>query len=199
MIRLIFIFISFVYFTELYSEGTVVQRASEILPTFGYSNKKGKVIWIDFPIKIVVENETENRISVNSAFYYGYVIKYSINRKRWDYRLLYKCNEKDSIVGYVNIVDDIDPKTQKEYYIFTRHPVDMRDDFQVLFNNIVVENSKDSINNIWRIQPSCLSESQNEYLRSLISNDSIRIHLYSKGKDQFSIKLPLDVNKVFHQ
>ena len=199
MIRFIFIFISFIYFTELYSQDIVVQKVSEILPTFGYNYKKGKVVWIDFPVKLLVKNESDNEVSINSAFYYGYVIKYSINRKRWDYRLLYKCNEEDSIVGYVNVVDDIDSKAQKEYYIFTRHPVDVKDDFQVLFKDIIAERSKDSINNIWCIHPSCLSKFQNEYLRNLIANDSVRIHLYSKEKDQFSVKLPLDVNKVIHQ
>lgn len=84
----------------------------------------------------------------------------------------------------MNVVDDIDSKAQKEYYIFTRHPVDVNDDFQVLFMDIMAERSKDSTNNIWRIQTSCLSESQNEYLRNLISNDSVRIHLYSKDKGQ---------------
>lgn len=199
MIRFLFVFISFIYFTELYSQDIVVQKVSEILPTFGYNYKKGKVVWIDFPVKLLIKNESDNEVSINSAFYYGYVIKYSINRKRWDYRLLYKCSEEDSIVGYVNIVDDIDSKAQKEYYIFTRHPVDVKDDFQVLFKDIMAERSRDSTNNIWRIQPSCLSESQNEYLRNLISNDSVRIHLYSKEKDHFSVKLPLDVNKVLHQ
>ncbi len=199
MIRFIFIFISFIYFSELYSQDIVVQKVSEILPTFGYNYKKGKVVWIDFPVKLLVKNESDNEVSINSAFYYGYVIKYSINRKRWDYRLLYKYNEEDSIVGYVNVVDDIDSRAQKEYYIFTRHPVDVKDDFQVLFKDIIAERSKDSINNIWRIHPSCLSKFQNEYLRNLIANDSVRIHLYSKEKDLFSVKLPLDVNKVIHQ
>ena len=199
MIRFIFIFISFIYFSELYSQDIVVQKVSEILPTFGYNYKKGKVVWIDFPVKLLVKNESDNEVSINSAFYYGYVIKYSINRKRWDYRLLYKYNEEDSIVGYVNVVDDIDSRAQKEYYIFTRHPVDVKDDFQVLFKDIIAERSKYSINNIWRIHPSCLSKFQNEYLRNLIANDSVRIHLYSKEKDLFSVKLPLDVNKVIHQ
>lgn len=61
MIR--FIFISFIYFSELYSQDIVVQKVSEILPTFGYNYRKGKVVWIDFPVKLLVKNKLNNEVS----------------------------------------------------------------------------------------------------------------------------------------
>lgn len=165
----------------LASQEQIVQKVSERFPTFGYNSNKGKVVWIDFPIEIIIRNKTNSDLFANSASYYGYVKHFDIHHKRWDYRLLYICN-KDSIIGYVDNDGCIYPGNEKEYLILTRHPMDEREEFQKLFKDIIEEKSRNTIGTIWKISPSILSDYQKRYLRGMISNDSIRIKLYSEEK-----------------
>lgn len=194
MIRF-FLIIVFFPFMGLASQEQIVQKVSERFPTFGYNSNKGKVVWIDFPIEIIIRNKTNSDLFANSASYYGYVKHFDIHHKRWDYRLLYICN-KDSIIGYVDNDGCIYPGNEKEYLILTRHPMNEREEFQKLFKDIIEEKSRNTIGTIWKISPSILSDYQKRYLRGMISNDSIRIKLYSEEKNVHYINMPIDVDKV---
>ena len=187
--------IVFFPFMGLASQEQIVQKVSERFPTFGYNSNKEKVVWIDFPIEIIIRNKTNSNLFANSASYYGYVKHFDIHHKRWDYRLLYICN-KDSIIGYVDNNSYISPGNEKEYLILTRHPMEKKEEFQKIFKNIIDEKSSSMTSSIWKVSSSILSNYQIKYLRRMISNDSIRIKLYSEEKDVHYINIPIDVDKV---
>ena len=198
MIRFLFFIIVVFPFMGLASQEQVVQKVAGKSLTFGYNSDKEKVVWIDFPIEIIIRNKTNNNVFAVSASYYGYVKHFDIHRKRWDYRLLYICN-KDSIIGYVDNNGCIYPGNEKEYLILTRHPMDGKEEFQKLFKNVIDEKSRNATSSVWKISPSTLSDSQIQYLRKIISNDSIRIKLYSEEKDVHYINIPIDVDKAICQ
>ena len=197
MIRFLFIIVFFP-FMGLASQEQVVQKVAEKSLTFGYNSDKEKVAWIDFPIKIIIRNKTHNNVFAVSASYYGYVKHFDVHHKRWDYRLLYICN-KDSIIGYVDNNGCIYPGNKKEYLTLTRHPMDKNEKFQKLFKNVIDEKSRSTTSSIWEISPSTLSDCQIQYLQKMISNDSVRIKLYSEEKDIHYINIPIDVDKTICQ
>lgn len=65
----------------LASQEQIVQKVSERFPTFGYNSNKEKVVWIDFPIEIIIRNKTNSNLFANSASYYGYVKHFDIHHK----------------------------------------------------------------------------------------------------------------------
>ena len=83
-----------------------VQTRTGLYPVFGYSFKKGKLMWIECPVEFVIHNIGKNRLSVlDSPSYYGYVNEaiYSIKNnpsKRWNRELIYRV-EGDSIGDYL--------------------------------------------------------------------------------------------------
>ncbi|ADY35711.1 hypothetical protein Bacsa_1124 [Phocaeicola salanitronis DSM 18170] len=74
--------------------------------------------------------------------------------------------------------------------------MEKKEEFQKIFKNIIDEKSSSMTSSIWKVSSSILSNYQIKYLRRMISNDSIRIKLYSEEKDVHYINIPIDVDKV---
>lgn len=54
-------------------EYEITQTRTGLYPVFGYSSKKGKLLWIECPVEFVIHNRGKNRLSVLTGFYYGCV------------------------------------------------------------------------------------------------------------------------------
>ena len=150
-----------------------VQTRTGLYPVFGYSFKKGKLMWIECPVEFVIHNIGKNRLSVlDSPSYYGYVNEaiYSIKNnpsKRWNRELIYRV-EGDS----------------------------MNPDFQKLFEDTVAVMARSHKESRWPVAPSSLSSGQRKFLKELISGDSLRVRFYSDSLyRRHAVNIPLDADK----
>ena len=106
-------------------EYEIVQTSTGLYPVFGYSSKRGKLMWIECPVEFMIHNIGKNRLSVLSGFYYGCVNEaiYKLKNnpyKRWNYELIYR-SEGDSIGDYLNsAAESIFPNESKRFIIMPR-------------------------------------------------------------------------------
>ena len=106
-------------------EYEIAQTRTGLYPVFGYSSKKGKLMWIGCPVEFVIHNIGKNRLSVlDHSSYYGYAheVIYKLDNnpsKRWNSELIYR-SESDSIGDYLDSAESISPNESKRYIIMPR-------------------------------------------------------------------------------
>ena len=176
-----------------------VQTRTGLYPVFGYSFKKGKLMWIECPVEFVIHNIGKNRLSVlDSPSYYGYVNEaiYSIKNnpsKRWNRELIYRV-EGDSIGDYLDSAESISPNESNRYIINPR--IFVNPDFQKLFEDTVAVMARSHKESRWPVAPSSLSSGQRKFLKELISGDSLRVRFYSDSLyRRHAVNIPLDADK----
>lgn len=182
-------------------EYEITQTRTGLYPVFGYSSKKGKLLWIECPVEFVIHNRGKNRLSVLTGFYYGCVNEaiYKLKNnpyKRWNYELIYR-SEGDSIGDYLNsAAESIFPNESKRFIIMPRIFVYKNPDFQKLFEDTVAVMARSHKESRWPVAPSSLSSGQRKFLKELISGDSLRVQFYLEALDRsHTVNIPLDTDK----
>ena len=182
-------------------EYEIVQTSTGLYPVFGYSSKRGKLMWIECPVEFMIHNIGKNRLSVLSGFYYGCVNEaiYKLKNnpyKRWNYELIYR-SEGDSIGDYLNsAAESIFPNESKRVIIMPRIFVYKNPDFQKLFEDTVAAMARSHKESRWPVAPSSLSIGQRKFLKELISGDSLRVRFYSDALHRHhAVNIPLDADK----
>ena len=180
-----------------------VQTRTGLYPVFGYSFKKGKLMWIECPVEFVIHNIGKNRLSVlDHPSYYGYVNEaiYNIKNnpsKRWNRELIYR-SEGDSIGDYLDFAESIFPNESKRYIINPRIFVYKNPEFQKLFEDTVAVMARFHKESRWPVAPSSLSSDQRKFLKELISGDSLRVRFYSDSLYRHhAVNIPLDADLRF--
>ena len=182
-------------------EYEITQTRTGLYPVFGYSSKKGKLLWIECPVEFVIHNRGKNRLSVLTGFYYGCVNEaiYKLENnpyKRWNRELIYRI-EGDSIGDYLNsAAESIFPNESKRFIIMPRIFVYKNPDFQKLFEDTVAVMARSHKESRWPVAPSSLSSGQRKFLKELISGDSLRVQFYLEALDRsHTVNIPLDTDK----
>lgn len=185
---------------NLIREHEIIQACTAQYPVFGYSSKENKLMWIEIPAELVIQNNSPQRIYVFNPSYYGYAYEAGYRLKEnptkgWSRVLFYRI-EKDSIDSYLRDSESIFPKESNRYIIKSRIFVYKNPEFQKLFGDTVASMFRKHKESRWQVTPSALSTNQRKFLRQLISGDSLRVRLYSDSLDRrHSVNIPLDVGK----
>lgn len=182
-------------------EYEIAQTRTGLYPVFGYSSKKGKLMWIGCPVEFVIHNIGKNRLSVlDHSSYYGYahevIYKFDNNpSKRWNSELIYR-SESDSIGDYLDSAESISPNESKRYIIMPRIFVYKNPEFQKLFEDTIAVMARSHKESRWPVAPSSLSSDQRKFLKELISGDSLRVRFYSDSLHRHhAVNIPLDTDK----
>lgn len=188
---------------NLIREYEIVQTRTAYYPVFGYSSKENKLMWIEIPAELVIQNNSPQRLYVLGPSYYGYAYETGYRLKEnptkgWSRVLLYRV-EEDSIGSYLRNSESIFPKESNRYIVNSRIFVYKNPEFQKLFEDTVASMFRKHKESRWRVTPSSLSPRQRKFIRQLISGDSLRVRLYSDSLDRrHSVNIPLDVGKRFN-
>lgn len=181
-------------------EYEIVQTSTGLYPVFGYSSKRGKLMWIECPVEFMIHNIGKNRLSVLSGFYYGCVNEaiYKLKNnpyKRWNYELIYRV-EGDSIGDYLDFAESIFPNESSRYIINPRILVYKNPEFQKLFEDTVAVMARSHKESRWPVAPSSLSIGQRKFLKELISGDSLRVGFYLDSLHRHhAVNISLDADK----
>ena len=147
-------------------EYEITQTRTGLYPVFGYSSKKGKLLWVECPVEFMIHNRGKNRLSVlDHPSYYGYAneVYYKLldnnPSKRWNRELIYRSEGK-------------------------------------LFEDTVAVMARSHKESRWPVAPSSLSSGQRKFLKELISGDSLRVRFYLDALDRHhAVNVPLDTDK----
>ena len=182
-------------------EYEIAQTRTGLYPVFGYSSKKGKLMWIGCPVEFVIHNIGKNRLSVlDHSSYYGYAheVIYKLDNnpsKRWNSELIYR-SESNSIGDYLDSAESISPNESKRYIIMPRIFVYKNPEFQKLFEDTIAVMARSHKESRWPVAPSSLSSGQRKFLKELISGDSLRVRFYSDSLHRHhAVNIPLDTDK----
>lgn len=173
----------------------IEQQLGTNSPRIYYNNIKDRIECVCFPIRITVENATDTEAAILMIDHRGISGYGEFKRFGWRSIVLFE-DRGDTLIGVDSQqgIEYIYPDTKMHYKIETEYLVYDDTVFQGLFKS---EMKKMKINDekFENVNLDVLTSGQLDYLRGMLSKDSIKIIL-AHNESRYRIFFPIDVDKV---
>ena len=190
------ILLHFLFLATFSSDNIVItQKHGTRFPQFGYTPVEDKVTRVQFPVEFVIDNKTSEEAHI-MRINYRCISGYRTKRLGWWGVALYE-NKNDTLISTSEqqAIEYIYPKEKKHYMIFTEHTVYDDTLFHRIFKKEIDIMRKNSDPAEKFVNPTVLTPVQIDYLRHMLSKDSLRIDLAHDKSSQW-VYIPIDVDKV---